>query len=60
MVASLQLSMLPFKMILEFDPAVYKFHIPTINTKLNHLFVLTTACERTLQPSECIQHTLAA
>jgi hypothetical protein len=58
MVASLQLSMLSFKMILEFDPAVYKFHIPTINTKLNHLFILGTTRERTLQPTERIQHTL--
>jgi hypothetical protein len=50
--------MLSFKMILEFDPAVHKFHIPTINTKLNHLFVLATTRERTLQPSERILHTI--
>jgi hypothetical protein len=60
MVASLQLLMLSFKMILEFDPAVHKFHIPTINTKLNHLFVLATTRESTLQPSERILHTVTA
>jgi hypothetical protein len=52
--------MLSFKMILEFDPAVHKFHIPTINTKLNHLFVLATTRERTLQPSERILHTITS
>jgi hypothetical protein len=58
MVASLQLSMLSFKMILEFDPAVHTFHIPTVNTKLKHLFVLATTRERELLASERIQHTL--
>jgi hypothetical protein len=60
MVASLQLSVLSFKMILEFDPVVHKFHIPTINTMLNHLFVLATTCERTLQLLERILHTITA
>jgi hypothetical protein len=60
MVASLQLSMLSLKIILEIDPAVHKFHIPTINTKLNHLFVLATTREHTLQPSEHILHTSTA
>jgi hypothetical protein len=59
--SSLQLSMLlSFKMILKFDPSVHKFHISTINTKLNHLFVLATTRERTLQPSERILHTITA
>jgi hypothetical protein len=58
MVASLQLSMLSFKTILEFDPAVHAFNIPTVNTKLNHLFVLATTRERALLASKRIQHTI--
>jgi hypothetical protein len=50
--------MISFKMILEFDPAAYKYHISTINTKLNHLFVLATSRECTLLPMERIQHTI--
>ena len=57
-VASLQLSMLSFKNILEFDPAVHEFRIPIINTKLNHLFVLATTQHRSLDESERVQHTL--
>jgi hypothetical protein len=59
MVASLQLSMISFKNILDFDPADHKFNIPTINTKINHLFVLATTRKRQLLDSERIQHTLA-
>jgi hypothetical protein len=58
MVASLQLSMISFKNILQFEPVEHKFNIPTINTKLNHLFVLATTRERQLLDSERIQHTL--
>jgi hypothetical protein len=58
MVASLQLSMISFKNILQFEPVDHKFNIPTINTKLNHLFVLATTRERQLLDSERIQHTL--
>jgi hypothetical protein len=60
MVSSLQLSMLSFKMILEFDPSAHRYDIPTINTKLNHLFFLATTRERTLAPMECVQHTITA
>ena len=42
MAASLQLSMLSFQQILQFDPAEHNFSVPIINTKLNHLFVLAT------------------
>lgn len=58
MVASTQLSMLSFKHILEFDPSAHAFNIPTINTKLIHLFVLATTRDRILQESEKLQHTL--
>jgi hypothetical protein len=60
MVASTQLSMLSFKNILEFDPSEHAFNIPTINTKLIHLFVLATTRDRTLQDAEKIQHTIHA
>lgn len=56
--ASLQLSMLSFKQILEFSPVDHKFNIPLINTKLNHLFVLATTHDRRLTDAEHIQHTL--
>lgn len=58
--ASLQLSMLSFKQILEFSPAEHKFNIPMINTRLNHLFVLATTRDRRLTDAERIQHTLTA
>ena len=60
MAASLQLSMDSFKRILEFDPANNASNINTINTKLNHLFVLTTTGQRILGEPERIKHTLAA
>ena len=60
MSASLQLSMDSFKRILEFDPADNAFNITTINTKLNHLFVIATIGQRILGEHECIQHTLTA
>ena len=58
MAASLQLSMDYFKRILESNPANNAFNITTINTKLNHLFVLTTNGQRILSEPERIQHTL--
>jgi hypothetical protein len=61
MVTSLQLSMISFKSILEFDPADYAFNVPpAINNKLNHLFVLATTRERQLLDAERIQHVLAS
>ena len=60
MAASLDLSMGSFKWILEFDPADNAFNITTINTKLNHLFVLETTGQRILGEPESIQRTLTA
>ena len=60
MAESLQLSMDYFKRILEFDPTNNAFNITTINTKLNHLFVLATTRQRILGEPERIQHTLTA
>ena len=60
MAASLQLSMDCFKRILEFDPADNAFNITTINTKVNHLFVLATTRQRILGEPDSIQHTLTA
>ena len=59
-VASLQLSMLSFNSILSFNPFEHSFNIPTINSKLMHLFVLATTQHRDLDESERIQHTLNA
>ena len=56
--SSLQLSVTAFQEILEFDPEVYKFHIPSINTKLLNLFVLTTTPHQTVQDAKRIQHTV--
>jgi len=41
-VATLQLSLLSFTRILEFNPSNYKFNIVEINSWLMHLFVLAT------------------
>jgi hypothetical protein len=57
-VSSLQLSMMSFNQILQFDPAFHQFKVPTINKTLNHLFVLATTGTRTLDDPERIQHTL--
>jgi hypothetical protein len=60
MAASLQLSMLSFQQILEFNPAEHNYNVSTMNTKLNHLFVLATTRQRVLSQPERIQHTLTA
>ena len=60
MTATLQLSMLSFKQILEFDPASCEFNIASVNTKLNHLFILATTSQRQLDDLEKIQHTITA
>jgi len=57
-VPSLQLFMISFQSILEFNPFNDGFNIPTINRKLIHLFVLATTQHHTLEQSERIQHTL--
>ena len=59
-ISSLQLSMLAFRQILDFDPAEHNFKIATVNTKLNHLFVLATTPHRRLEDLERISHTLNA
>ena len=60
MAVSLQLSIDSFKRILDFDPANHGFNITSINTKLNHLFVLATTGQRTIWEPESIQHNLTA
>ena len=57
-ISSLQLSMLAFRQILDFNPAEHEFKIATINTKLNHLFVLATTPHRRLENMERISHIL--
>jgi hypothetical protein len=57
-VSSLQLSIISFNQILQFDPAIHHFNVPTINTKLSHLFTLATTSSRLLANAERIQHTL--
>ena len=57
-VASLQLSILSFQNILEFNPFDWEFNIPAINKKLIHLFTLATIQYRILNKLEHIQHTL--
>lgn len=57
-VASLQLSMLSFRKIMEFNPADFNFNITTINTQLNQLFVLSTTSQRQLANAERIEYVL--
>ena len=57
-VASLQLSILSFNNITNFNPFDWNFSIPIINSKLLHLFILATTSTRTLLDAERIQHTL--
>ena len=57
-ISSLQLSLLSFNNILNFNPVDHGFNIPILNSKLFHLFVLATTSTRTLLDSERIQHTL--
>ena len=59
-VASLQLSMLSFTNILNFSPSDLHFNIPAINSKLIHLFILSTTSSRKIDDSEQISHTLNA
>ena len=55
-VTSLQLSMLSFNNILNFNPFDYKFNTHVIHRKIIHLFILATTSSRTLFDSEKIQH----
>ena len=50
--------MISFKNIITFDLAIYKFDIPSINSKLINLFMLATTNTRTLLDAEKIQHTI--
>ena len=58
MSSSLQLSNVAFENILQFDPVSHDFSIPTINTQLNHLFILASTQARQLGEAERIHHTL--
>ena len=57
-VTSLQLSMLSFNNILNFNPLNCQLNILTINSKLIHLFILATTSTRILLDSNIIQHNL--
>ena len=59
MMSTSQLMLQSLRSILDFDPAEHDFSIPTINTKLNHLFMLATTPRRTLHDDERISHTIA-
>ena len=59
-VVSLQLSMISFNHIINFDPSEFNFSIPKINSKLINLFLLTTTKTHKLLEYERIQHTLNA
>ena len=54
--SSLQLSIISFQNILNFDPFDFKFNIPVTNGKLIHLFVLVATHTCSLLSSEHIQH----
>ena len=53
-IVSLQLSMLAFCNIHKFDPSVHQLNIPTIHTKLAHMFLLVTTQDHGLSDNECI------
>jgi len=57
-VASLQLSILSFNQILNFDPNEYNFKILVINTKLSNLFFLATTRAHQISDAEKIQQML--
>ena len=59
-VASMQLSMISFTNILNFSPSELLFNIPAINSKLLHLFILSTTSSRTIDDAKGISHTLNA
>ena len=59
-VAYLQLSMISFNHVLNFDPSEFNFSIPKVNSNLFNLFLLATTKIRKLLDSERIQHTLNA
>jgi hypothetical protein len=60
MTSSLKLSIMSYNALTSFDPAEYNFDLPTINTKLSHLFVLSNTASRTLAEAEKVQHLLTA
>jgi hypothetical protein len=57
-VASLQLSMLSWKKIMEFDPTEYQFNIPVINTQLNELFIMAATVQRPLDEYARVEYVL--
>jgi hypothetical protein len=57
-VASLQLSMLSWKKIMEFDPTEFQFNIPVINTQLNELFIMAATVQRPLDEYARVEYIL--
>jgi hypothetical protein len=57
-VASLQLSMLLWKKIMEFDPTEFQFNIPVINTQLNELFIMAATVQRPLNKYARVEYVL--
>ena len=57
-VASLQLSVLSFQNLLEFDPSAHGLNIPLISKRLTHLFTLVTTQSRSLPDTERLYHTI--
>ena len=60
MTSSVKLSIMSYNALTTFNPADYDFDLPTINTKLSHLFVLSNTSSRSLSEQEKIQHLLTA
>ena len=56
--ASLQLSILSLNQIMILLPSMYNFVIPTINTNITYMFLLTCTPTRTLNDVKQIQQTL--
>ena len=59
-VSLLQLPVLSFNSIMNFNPANYDYNVPVVNSKLIHFFVFTTTSTRQLLESELIQHVFNA
>ena len=58
--SAIQLLMISFRQILNFDLTIHKFVVPMINTQLNHLFVLASTNNRTVSDPEKLQHIVTA
>ena len=60
MSSALQISMSAIKSILNFNPKDYNYHIPDINTQLNHLLVLDNNNTDMLYSEEQLQNIITA